>query len=73
MKSRLSDNEVHDRLCAGLEALGEADAATSAGRTTLEAARRALRLLQLGLLMAVEDGEDVNAAVRPPSSAGEGR
>lgn len=57
-KQKLTDFEVHDRLVAAAEALGREEAETVRGRTALEAARRALTLLQVGLVYAVEAGED---------------
>lgn len=53
----LSDNEVHDRLVAAYNALGERPGATTRGDTALKAARKALRLLQLGLVVAMEKAE----------------
>jgi hypothetical protein len=51
MPSRLlSDNEVHDRLTAARDILGEEPGQTAAGDTALEAARRGLRLLSIALL-----------------------
>ncbi len=53
----LSDNEADDRLKAAREALGDAPGATVAANTALEAARRALSLLSLGLISASERRE----------------
>lgn len=50
----LDDNAVHDRLHAAIEALGEEPGETVHGNTTLETARRSLRLMQLGHLTASE-------------------
>lgn len=54
----LTDVEVHDRLCAAAEALGNATGATTRGNTALETARRALALLQLSLVHAMETRSD---------------
>lgn len=54
----LSDNEAHDRLVAAREALGDAPGATMRANTALEAARRALVILQLGLVAASEANSD---------------
>lgn len=64
----LSDDEVHGRLVAAVEALGDRPAATVRGDTALMAARRALTLFQLGLLMAVEKGSDDLPGYRPPDA-----
>jgi hypothetical protein len=48
----LSDNEVDDRLKAALNALGEAPGVTVAADTALTAARKALSLISLGLIVA---------------------
>jgi hypothetical protein len=48
----LSDNEVDDRLKAARELLGKDDGETVAGNTALNAARRALELISLGLIKA---------------------
>ncbi len=54
----LSDNQAGDRLHAALEVLGTARGETTRADTALTAARKALRMLQLGLLMASEKNED---------------
>jgi hypothetical protein len=46
----LSENEADDRLKAALNALGEAPRVTVAADTALNAARRALSLISLGLI-----------------------
>lgn len=51
MSEKLSDNEVHDRLIAASDALGEDEGVTVHGNTALEAARAMLTKLQLGLLL----------------------
>ena len=57
MPRQLSDIEVHGRLIAASDALGDDDGATVRGDTALSAARKALRLMQLGLLTAMEKAE----------------
>ena len=54
----LSDNEAHSRLVAAREALGDAPGATKRANTALEAARRAMTILQLGLVAASEANSD---------------
>jgi hypothetical protein len=49
----LSDNAVWDRLHAALEALGDDDCETVRGDTAMAAARKALTLLQWGLVKAM--------------------
>lgn len=62
----LSDNQIGDRLHAALEALGREDAETVRGKTALKAARQALGLLQVGLLVAAEeDSDDVPGVIQP--------
>lgn len=61
----LSDNQAGDRLHAALEALGTAKGETVRADTALAAARRALRMLQLGLLVASEKGEDQVPGIIP--------
>jgi hypothetical protein len=53
----LSDNQADDRLKAALAILGEAPGATVWANTALKAARQALRLLSMGLIMAGERAE----------------
>jgi hypothetical protein len=48
-KPLLSDETVHDRLVAAAEALGTGQAETTRGQTALDAAKRALVILQWGL------------------------
>ena len=50
----LTDTQAHDRLHAAREALGEASGETVQANTALEAARKALVLLQFGLIAASE-------------------
>jgi hypothetical protein len=49
---------VHDRLHAAVEALGGDACETVRGYTAIQAARKALTLLQWGLVKAVENGSD---------------
>lgn len=62
----LTDEDVHDRLHAALEALGEGRPETLRGCTAYSAARRALVLLQLGLVAAMEADADHLPGVAPP-------
>lgn len=64
----LSDDDVHALLVAAVYALGRADGATVRGDTALKAARRALALLQLSLVMAMEAGADQLPGVLPEPS-----
>lgn len=52
--ARLSNNAISDRLTAARELLGEEPGATIEGNTALETARRALALLNMGLVAADE-------------------
>lgn len=52
----LTDEEAYERLHAALLALGREDGANSRTDTALKAARRAIALLQIGLLAAKEEG-----------------
>lgn len=62
----LSDNQVSDRLHAALQALGSEDADTGRGQTALGAAKRALTLLSLGLLIAAEkDSDEIECIIKP--------
>jgi len=63
---RLTDDEAYDLLHAAWLALGNADGETVRADTALKAARRALRLLQLGLLMAGEQNADRLPTMRDP-------
>lgn len=56
----LSDEDVHERLVRAAHALGSAPGETTRGDTALEAARKALRLLQLGLIAAMERANPTN-------------
>jgi hypothetical protein len=61
----LSDNEVHERLCAAAAALGHEPGRTMRGDTAIEAARRAMALLQLGLVAAMDAASDQVPGVLP--------
>ncbi len=73
MVIELTDEEVHERLCAAVEALGTDVGETTRGNTALEAARQMLTLLQFGLVKAMEDNAsriegltDPEHSPRPP-------
>lgn len=66
MPDRLSDNDVHERLTAAREALGEDEADTVRGNTAISAARRALVILTFGLVKAMDDESDKVDGVIPP-------
>ncbi|WP_139251588.1 hypothetical protein [Kaistia soli] len=53
----LSDEDVHERLVRAAQLLGTAPGETTRGDTALTASRKALRLMQLGLLMAMEKAD----------------
>jgi hypothetical protein len=57
-KHPLTDFQVHDRLVAASDALGSEPGETGRGNTALEAARRALVILQIGLVGAMEKNSD---------------
>jgi hypothetical protein len=63
---KLSDEQVWNRLHAASEALGREGGATTAGNTALEAARRSLILLQMGVLKSSEDAKDRAELARGP-------
>lgn len=65
-KPPLSDDEVYERIHAALLALGRGDGATVRGDTTFKAARKALSVLQLGLLVSMENETAANAAIKVP-------
>ncbi|WP_290687303.1 MULTISPECIES: hypothetical protein [unclassified Haematobacter] len=50
MSEKLNDDQVYERLHAALIALGAQDGETVRGDTAIKTARRAMLLLQLGLL-----------------------
>ena len=54
----LTDVQVHELLCAAADALGSAPGATVRGDTAIEAARKALALLQIALIAAVDAAAD---------------
>lgn len=62
----LSDNEIHGLLVAAGEALGREPGATVRGDTAIKAARRALVLLQFGLVAAMEQNSDTVPGIIPP-------
>lgn len=68
-KRPLTETEVHDRLVAAREALGEEAGETELGLNTLTTARRALSILQIGLVKAMEEDSDRNEAIIPDDQA----
>ncbi|TWG90320.1 hypothetical protein L598_000700000770 [Mesorhizobium sp. J18] len=60
----LSDNEIHERLTAARQLIGDDTAETVRGDTALEAARRVLSGLSLALLLAGEQESDRLAGVK---------
>lgn len=65
MDDGLSDSEAGDRLSKAQDALGDEPGASVAADTALSAARKALRLISLGLIVA---GEEREAASDPPAA-----
>ncbi len=61
----LSDTQAADRLQSAHIMLGEAPGATILGNTALEAARKALSLLTLGLIAAVERRDQLSDPLPP--------
>lgn len=53
----LSDGEAYQRLINASDALGEAAGETVHADTALKAARRALTMIQMGLVKAVDDDQ----------------
>lgn len=51
---KLTDEQAHDRLVAAREALGDDPGESTHASTALEAARRALVMLQLALVTSME-------------------
>jgi hypothetical protein len=49
LRDKLSDIEVHDRLFAARDALGDEEAETVEGNTAIEAARKALSLFNAAM------------------------
>ena len=64
-KSVLTDNDVHARLCGARDLLGQELGKTVRGQTALSTARRALVLLQIALVSAMETGDDQLPGVVP--------
>jgi len=67
--AKLTDNQVHDALYAAQQSLEAVEAETVRGNTALEAARRMLNLLQLGLIYAMEKNQDGVPGAPPQSNA----
>lgn len=57
---KLSDDEAHERLVKAQQLLGSEEAQTKWANTALEAGRKALALLQLGLV-AASDRNKINS------------
>lgn len=57
-EDKLTDEQVWNRLHVASEALGSEKGASVAGDTALSAARRALALLQMGVLKASEADQE---------------
>ncbi|WP_146119567.1 hypothetical protein [Phyllobacterium phragmitis] len=66
MADKLNDEQAYDRLHSALLAIGKEEGETVRGDTSLKAARRALTLLQMGLLKAMDDDSDKNVAIKDP-------
>lgn len=66
----LTDDEALERLRRASVALGDGDCETPRADTALEAARRAITILILGLEVAIEEGADEVPGVlsQPPAS-----
>lgn len=64
MSEKLNDDQAHDLLTNARMTLAEAKGATVRSETALRAAEKSLMLLSLGLLMAAEEGEDGNRAIK---------
>ncbi len=67
MADKLTDDQAYERLHAALLAIGKEEGQTVRGDTSLKAARRALALLQMGLLKAMDEDSDSNIAIKDPS------
>jgi hypothetical protein len=70
--SKLSDNQIGDRLRAAIEMIGTEESETVRGNTALIAARQSLSLLKEGLLIAAERNSDhlstlMSQPIVPPS------
>jgi hypothetical protein len=64
----LTDDEAADRLARASAALGDEPGETVAGDTALQAARRAVTLIMLGLEQASEQGSETVPGVLDPTS-----
>ena len=58
----LTDNQVHDRLHAAMEAIGSNSGKTVHGDTALKSARKALLMLQLGVVTAQAKADEAPTA-----------
>lgn len=67
MADKLTDEQVYERLHAALLVIGFGEGVTVRGDTAIKAARRALVLLQMGHLSAMDSGSDRNVAIKDPS------
>jgi hypothetical protein len=67
MADKLSDDQAYERLHTALLSLGKEEGQTVRGDTSLKAAKRALALLQMGLLKAMDESSDKNVAIKDPS------
>jgi len=65
MPAPLSDDEVYEALHRALLALGTAGGATIRADTALKTARKALTILEMGLLKAMEEGKDEVEGIKP--------
>ncbi|MCR4265870.1 hypothetical protein [Nitratireductor sp. ZSWI3] len=63
---KLTDDEVYEALHQALLALGRREGATRQGETALKAARRALRLLQMGLVSIQERASEEMPSIKFP-------
>lgn len=68
---KLTDIEAYDRLHGALQVLDEDAAETVRANTALEAARKALTYLQLGLLKAIDDNSDHVEGITPSGDLSE--
>jgi hypothetical protein len=64
----LSDNEIHERLAAARDLIGDDAAETVRGDTALKAARQVLTGLGLALLLAGELESDKLVGVKDPDT-----
>lgn len=65
---KLTDEQVYARLHGALGEIG-GEGETALGDNTLKAARRALVLLQMGLVQAQETGSEKNRAIKVPDAS----